>query len=65
MSKGFEQLPYKWARKRLGLFHLERRLMGHYDQSLQNEKGCGLRQAFYSQNPAVLELGSTPGIIET
>lgn len=29
---------------------------------LQNEKGCGLRQAFYSQNPAVLELGNTPWI---
>lgn len=60
MIKGIKQLHYKETRKRLGLFNLEsRRLMGHYDQSLQNEKDSGLRQAFYSQNPAVLELGST------
>lgn len=33
--------------------------MGLSDQSLQTQKGSGLRQVFYSQNPAVLELGST------
>lgn len=51
MVKEIEQWHYKETRERLRLFNLERRrVTGRHDQSLQN---------FYSQNPAVLELGTT------
>jgi len=60
MIEAFKQLHYTETRKSWDFSNLERRrLRGHYDQNLQNEKGTSLKQTFYSQNPAILELGST------